>query len=144
GVPQANHTQRGPWVSKDIIKDPVAYGSLCVQFSPHLSYFLICCVQIYLHRPRLAERLDAYVMLLPHNAACPWAPFGGIVVNFNACSDAHRDKFDLENRCVVMPLPQNCRGGALVLQEARLVLDLHLGNVVLFPSGRFTHFNLHY
>ncbi|KAJ7750866.1 hypothetical protein B0H16DRAFT_1227944, partial [Mycena metata] len=86
----------------------------------------------------------AYVTILPHNANCPWAPFGGVVVNLNACSDAHLDPLDLKKRCVVIPLMKNCRGGGLVLHEARLVLDLHSGDVVLFPSGRFTHFNLHY
>lgn len=62
----------------------------------------------------------------------------------NACSDAHLDAFDLLKRCVVIPFMKDCEGGGLVLHEGRLVLDMHSGDVVLFLSGRFTHFNLHY
>ncbi|KAJ7098401.1 hypothetical protein C8R44DRAFT_748233 [Mycena epipterygia] len=122
-----NHGQRIPWVSKDITKDQSAYGALMAA----------------LGSPDFAHKLEAYIDILPHNAACPWAPFGGIVVNINACSDVHRDVMDLYKCCIVIPL-QKCEGRGLVLHEARLVLDLCTGHAVLFPSGRFTHFNLHY
>ncbi|KAJ7697111.1 hypothetical protein B0H16DRAFT_1442511 [Mycena metata] len=138
---RANHGQRIPWVSKDIIKDQDSYAALVSVLTGMCEYL---ADRLCHHRPELVGNLEAYINILPYNASCPWAPFGGIVVNFNACSDAHLDGWDLFKRCIVVPLMRNCKGGALVLHEARLVLDLHTADVVLFPSGRFTHFNLHY
>ncbi|KAJ7699475.1 hypothetical protein B0H16DRAFT_1225813, partial [Mycena metata] len=140
-VARANHGQRIPWASKEITKDPEAYASLVDVLSGLVEYL---ANKMYLHRPGFTQELEAYVGILPHNAHCPWAPFGGIVVNLNACSDAHLDPLDLKKQCVVIPLMRDCIGAGLVLHEARLVLDLHSGDVVLFPSGRFTHYNLHY
>ncbi|KAJ7601372.1 hypothetical protein DFH06DRAFT_1026259 [Mycena polygramma] len=141
GVSQVNHLQRVPWTSSEIVKDPEAYASLVAAFTGVCEWL---SDRLSFHRPDLVKALEFYINILPHNAACPWAPFGGIVVNINACSDAHLDPLDLFKRCLVLPLMRNCQGGGLVLHEARLVLDLHSGDAVLFPSGRFTHFNLHY
>ncbi|KAJ7018749.1 hypothetical protein C8F04DRAFT_1277271 [Mycena alexandri] len=139
--PRANHGQRIPWVSKDITKDQDSYASLVSVLTGMCEYL---ADRLCYHRPDLVGKLEAYINILPYNAACPWAPFGGVVVNFNACSDAHLDGWDLFKRCLVVPLMRDCKGGALVLYEGRLVLDLHTADAILFPSGRFTHFNLHY
>ncbi|KAJ7751093.1 hypothetical protein B0H16DRAFT_1419550 [Mycena metata] len=139
--PRANHGQRIPWVSKDITKDQDSYAALVSVLTGMCEYL---ADRLCHHRPDLVGKLEAYINILPYNAACPWAPFGGVVVNFNACSDAHLDGWDLFKRCLVVPLMRNCKGGALVLYEGRLVLDLHNADAILFPSGRFTHFNLHY
>ncbi|KAJ7027833.1 hypothetical protein C8F04DRAFT_882322, partial [Mycena alexandri] len=136
-----NHGQRIPWVSKDITKDQDSYASLVSVLTGMCEYL---ADRLCYHRPDLVGKLEAYINILPYNAACPWAPFGGVVVNFNACSDAHLDGWDLFKRCLVVPLMRDCKGGALVLYEGRLVLDLHTADAILFPSGRFTHFNLHY
>ncbi|KAJ7719044.1 hypothetical protein B0H16DRAFT_411252, partial [Mycena metata] len=136
-----NHGQRIPWVSNDIKKEPTAYAALVAALTAICEYL---AERLCHHRPELVGKLEAYINILPHNAACPWAPFGGIVINLNACSDGHRDGLDLFKGCLVIPFMRDCVGGGLVLHEARLVLDLHSGDAVLFPSGRFTHFNLHY
>ncbi|KAJ7483744.1 hypothetical protein B0H11DRAFT_1914615 [Mycena galericulata] len=141
GAKQVNHGQRVPRASREIVQDQDAYSSLVAGLTGVCEYL---ADRLYHHRPELTNKLEAYIDILPRNEACPWAPFGGIVVNLNACSDAHLDGLDLHKRCVVIPLMEDCQGGGLVLHEARLVLDLHTGHVVLFPSGRYTHFNLHY
>ncbi|KAJ7238435.1 hypothetical protein C8J57DRAFT_1566162, partial [Mycena rebaudengoi] len=141
GVSHVNHGQRVPYVCKEIVEDPVAYEALAAGLTG------LCqglADRLFYHRPQFAKSLTAYVNILPRNAACPFAPFGGVVVNFNACSPPHLDSLDLEKNCVVIPLMKNCQGGGLVLHKARLVLDMHSGDIVLFPSGKFTHFNLHY
>ncbi|KAJ7670441.1 hypothetical protein B0H17DRAFT_948758, partial [Mycena rosella] len=141
GEDHVNHGQRILWVSRDITKDTEAYVALEAALTSICEYL---ADRLQLYRPKLCEQLECYIDVLPRNAACPWAPFGGIVVNFNACSDAHRDGLDLLKRCFIIPVMRNCEGGGVVLYEARLVLDMHSGHGLLFPSGWFTHFNLHY
>ncbi|KAJ7278319.1 hypothetical protein C8J57DRAFT_1713191 [Mycena rebaudengoi] len=59
------------------------------------------------------------------------------------CSETHVDELDDEDHCVVIPFTKNCVGGALVLHEAGMVMDLHTGDMVLL-SVQLTHFNLHF
>ncbi|KAF9001417.1 hypothetical protein BDZ89DRAFT_1081836 [Hymenopellis radicata] len=76
--------------------------------------------------------LDAYIDFLP---GCPQPSvyhFGGVVVNFNACSRGHRDHGD-QNICLV-----------LSAHEAGLVVRTYTGDSLVFQSCRITHFNLHY
>ncbi|KAJ7286787.1 hypothetical protein C8J57DRAFT_1282043 [Mycena rebaudengoi] len=140
-VTRVNHGQRIPRPNQEIVKDPLAYEALVQCMIPVCEHV---ASKLFELRPDFADELVAYISILPRNELCPFAPFGGIVVNFNACSDGHLDSLDLDKKCVVIPFMKDCRGGGLVLHEARLVLDLHSGDIVLFSSGRFVHFNLHY
>lgn len=45
--------------------------------------------------------------------------------------------------CIVMPIG-SFKGGELALHEAGLVLEMVEGDILIFPSWRITHFNLHF
>jgi len=45
---------------------------------------------------------------------------------------------------MVIVISEDCVGGELALLEPGLVLDLQNGDAVLFPSGKISHFNMHY
>lgn len=83
-----------------------------------------------------------YADILPGKAACPAYPFGGFVINLNVCTRAHRDWKDMD-LCVVIPIG-DFTGGELCLLEPGLVLAVRPGDMVIFPSHKITHFNLHY
>ena len=53
---------------------------------------------------------------------------------------AHRDEKDLE-ACAVLVIG-NHRGGDLVFYEPGLVFPLKEGDLIVFFSGKITHFNL--
>ncbi|KAJ7173955.1 hypothetical protein C8R43DRAFT_943594 [Mycena crocata] len=127
-VRHSNDGQRLPTPSKAIMEDRNGYESLVKNLT-----------DIY-----LVENIQDYVQLLPGNARCPFAPFGGIVINLGGCSPGHCDDEDDGDHCVVIPFMRDCKGGALVLHEPGLVLDLEAGDMVIFPSARLTHFNLHF
>lgn len=55
---------------------------------------------------------------------------------------AHRDVKDL-HVCLVLVIGDHV-GGELCLVEMGLVIGMRGGDMALFPSGRITHFNLHY
>lgn len=65
------------------------------------------------------------------------------MVNLGVSTDCHRDPLDAEGICGVIPFTRNCKGGGLCLYEARLVFNLQSGDILVFPSALFTHFNLH-
>ena len=69
-------------------------------------------------------------------------PFVSLVVNINAQTEAHRDKWD-KNLCLALAISE-FSGGALVLKEQGLVLELQNGDFVVFQSSESTHFNLDY
>ena len=54
----------------------------------------------------------------------------------------HRDRND-KDVCLIIVVSQ-CVGGALILSELGLVLDLDNGDGVLFQSSRITHCNSHF
>jgi hypothetical protein len=65
-----------------------------------------------------------------------------MVVNFCVSTDGHRDWSD--NRlCVIVPFG-NWEGGEIVLHELGLVIKMHSGDALAFPSCNITHFNLHF
>ena len=80
--------------------------------------------------------------MLPYNAVSPAHPFSGFVLNLNVTTLIHRDGGDKE-LCVVLVF-SDCVGGELCLKEPGVVLDLRLGNLVIFPSTKISHFNLHF
>lgn len=80
--------------------------------------------------------------VLPYNAVSPAHPFSGFVLNLNVSTLIHRDGGD-KDICVVLVL-SDCIGGELCLMEPGVVLDLRLGHLVIFPSTKISHFNLHF
>lgn len=72
----------------------------------------------------------------------PTAPFTGFHLNLRVATIGHVDDNDL-GPCCVFTLAK-FTGGQLVLYELGLVIDLQPGQVVLFPSRKITHFNLHF
>ncbi|KAJ7643262.1 hypothetical protein B0H17DRAFT_959768, partial [Mycena rosella] len=92
--------------------------------------------------PEDYDELSIYVEALPLDAASPYYPFGGFVINISACKWAHRDKGD-KRLCLVVPFG-SFTGGQLCLYETGFSFDLQLGDVLIFPSCDLTHFNLHF
>jgi hypothetical protein len=67
---------------------------------------------------------------LPGGEVSPVTLFLSLVVNLNVSTLGHRDRFD-KDFCVVLPLG-DFRGGALVMFEQRLVLELRSGDFAMF------------
>lgn len=65
------------------------------------------------------------------------------MINFSVATGGHRDLKDLEF-CAISTFRKDWKGGKLCLYEAKLVIDLRPGDIIIFPSGRITHFNLHF
>ncbi|KAJ7276958.1 hypothetical protein C8J57DRAFT_1061393 [Mycena rebaudengoi] len=135
-VTRVNHGQRLPHPSEEMVREPVAYDLLKRNLSDIVAFIAenVSLNQVYL----------SYLIVVPHQIACPFAPYGGVVVNMGGCLDAHADELDAENNCVVIPFTKNCVGGGLVLHEAGMVMDLHAGDMILFLSAWLTHYNLHF
>ncbi|KAG0708540.1 hypothetical protein DFH29DRAFT_794960 [Suillus ampliporus] len=72
----------------------------------------------------------------------PVAPFLSLVLNLNVTTEGHRNRLD-KDLCLILPLGEFA-GGALVMFEQGLVLEIHCGDFVIFHSTDSTHFNLHY
>ena len=64
------------------------------------------------------------------------------MVNLNVSTRAHRDRND-KDICLVIPI-SDCSGGALILYELGLVLELENGDGTIFRSSRITHLNEHF
>jgi predicted 2-oxoglutarate/Fe(II)-dependent dioxygenase YbiX len=83
------------------------------------------------------------VEILPCHEISPAYPFGGFVMNFNVSTLIHRDWKDL-NLCMVIVISENYQGGELALLEPGVLLELRNGDMVIFPSSKISHFNMHY
>lgn len=79
---------------------------------------------------------------MPDNQHAPTYPFLGFVLNLNVSTEAHRDKRDLR-ACMVLDVGEHSEGD-LVLYEPGLVVPLRNGDLIIFPSDKITHFNLHF
>jgi len=86
--------------------------------------------------------LGLYASVLPAGDQSPTFPFAGYVVNINVCTTIHRDRMD-KLLCLVLAL-QDCEGGDLGIMEAGVCIQLRSGDMVLFRSHKFSHFNMHY
>lgn len=98
--------------------------------------------QLLDHLPDIYEELSLFADVLPGKEASPVHPFGGFVLNINVVTQSHRDLKD-QSVCLVLVIGRHV-GGELCLVEPGLVLRLRNGDIVVFPSGRITHFNLNY
>jgi hypothetical protein len=83
-----------------------------------------------------------YVSQLPLHSRSPAHPFGGFVINFDVSTAGHRDNGD-DEFCAVITA-QKCAGGEICLHEAGFILESCHGDIVIFPSSKITHFNLHF
>jgi hypothetical protein len=92
--------------------------------------------------PDLYDELSMYCKILPLNAHSPSFPFSGVVINFCVSTSAHRDQSD-QRICLVIPFGE-WEGGEICLHELGLVIKLHPGDILVFPSCEITHFNLHF
>lgn len=94
------------------------------------------------HLPKEYAHLSVFCEMLPMNQCPPTFPFPGFVLNIQVCTQAHTDTND-DLLCIVIPFG-DCQGGELVLHEAGLVLELKEGDILIFPSSKLTHYNLHF
>lgn len=79
---------------------------------------------------------------LPGNDTNPAYPFAGFVLNLNVSTRLHRDRHD-KDICFIVFVSE-CTGGALILYELGLVLDLDNGDGITFQSSKITHCNMHF
>ncbi len=82
-----------------------------------------------------------FVDHLPLNDKSAAYPFSGFVINVGVSTNGHRDGFD-KLACAVI-LFGDWKAGELCLYEAGYVWRLKPWDVLIFPSGCITHFNLH-
>ncbi|PPQ99501.1 hypothetical protein CVT26_008394 [Gymnopilus dilepis] len=92
--------------------------------------------------PDTFQVLSHFVDILPSNEPSLVYPFSGLVLNINVTTRIHRDWGD-HDVCLVVIL-RDCKGGELCLMEPGHVLNLENGDMVLFPSAKISHFNMHY
>jgi hypothetical protein len=87
------------------------------------------------------EKMAVYmdVILLAQQSRV-W-PFTGHVININVKMEPHFDCMDASGMCGLALLSPSWSGGALVLHEAGMVVNLDVLDFMLFKSGDQTHFN---
>lgn len=139
GATKTNHEQRRPYLAAALKKNPKEFEEMDSIISDIIE--LLCSTMIQ-EVPGSYETLQIFCELLPLNHRPRTFPFPGWVLNINVCTDGHKDTNDAEI-CVVIP-GGPFRGGELVLHEAGLVLELVEGDILVFPSWKITHFNLHF
>ncbi|KAJ7737298.1 hypothetical protein B0H16DRAFT_1210866, partial [Mycena metata] len=99
-VTRVNITQRVPYMSKEILDKPREYALLADALS---DFFEVVRVSITHLLPEETKELRIYIEQLPLGASSPCAPFGGFVINIDACTDGHQDVKD-KCMCLVAPL----------------------------------------
>jgi hypothetical protein len=98
--------------------------------------------QIQKHSKEIYDELELYAELVPARQVHPAWPIAGFVLNINVVTRIHKDQKDGKG-CVVLVLG-DFEGGELVLVELGLVLELKHGDMLIFPSKRISHLNLHF
>jgi predicted 2-oxoglutarate/Fe(II)-dependent dioxygenase YbiX len=97
----------------------------------------------------LAEKHDHINSKLPSHHANPHlsnSPFTSATVNLgpHTVTRPHRDAGNLQSGLCAVFLPGAHKaedGGDLVLDEAKVVMELGAGDMVIFPSALITHWN---
>ena len=92
------------------------------------------------HLPDSYKKLTGYANCLPGDEFLAGYPYGGIVLNLNIATKIHRDPEDLD-LCLIIVISE-CTGGDLVMFEPGLVLGQRNGDMIAFPSGDISHFNM--
>ncbi|KAG0692427.1 hypothetical protein DFH29DRAFT_768435, partial [Suillus ampliporus] len=128
-VSRTNHTQCLPYASKDILEHQQLYSNILAAFGELFEWLE------YVMKEYLPEEYEVLVELgqnLPGGECSPVAPFLSLIINLNVTTQAHRDRFD-KILCLVLPIG-TFTGGALVMFEQGLVLELSCGDCVIFHS----------
>ena len=94
------------------------------------------------HLPHVHDILSIFCDILPLNGRPCTYPFPGCVINLQVATQGHIDIGD-DTICVVIPFGE-FEGGELVLHEAGLIIDMKEGDILIFPSYRLTHYNMHF
>ncbi|KAJ6529564.1 hypothetical protein DFH09DRAFT_1093976 [Mycena vulgaris] len=136
---RVNFEQRLPHQSKEALKKPVEHSLLAEAYT---DFFELLRVALKHYLPDQYDEIHIYAESLPLGASSPAYPFGGFVININACSWAHRDEGD-KIMCFIVAAGK-CKGGQLCLYETGFSFDLQVGDVLAFPSCDLTHFNCHF
>ncbi|TFK60397.1 hypothetical protein BDN72DRAFT_779467 [Pluteus cervinus] len=139
GTNKTNYHQRIPYQSKDMTNDLEECQILEGILSP-ITQFLD--EQLSQLLPQEHSKLASLGETLPGAATPPAYPFTNFVVNICASTSAHKDSND-EGLCVVIPFG-DYTGGELCLYEPGLTFPIQPGDILMFPSSKFTHFNLHF
>ncbi|KAI0057701.1 hypothetical protein BV25DRAFT_1811966, partial [Artomyces pyxidatus] len=139
GTLKVNHSQRIPRPLEDIQDDPIRHALIGEVFADLME---LIHDNIAHHLPDIYSELCVYVDHLPQAAYSPVYPFGGFVINVSACTRAYCGNKD-DTICVVAAFG-DWEGGELCLYEPGLVFKMRPGDILIFPSGRLTHFNLHF
>ena len=139
GNGHSNHNQRATYLAKAIKDNPERFQSITDILQDVCK---IVCDVLQKHLPDAFDRLRVFCEILPFNQMPATYPFPGFVLNIQVCTEAHVDAND-DTICVVIPFGPY-EGGELVLYEAGLVLEIQEGDILIFPSYRLTHFNLHF
>ncbi|KAJ7763440.1 hypothetical protein B0H16DRAFT_1414177 [Mycena metata] len=134
GKGRTNHTQRAPYVSKEVEENPEEAAMLAEMIH------LITIIVEHHFMPDEYEELKIFVTKLPLNERSLAYPFGGFVINVSVSTRGHRDRFD-KLFCVVIPFGE-WTGGELCLYEPGFVFKLRPWDIIIFPSWDLTHFNL--
>ncbi|KAG2083089.1 uncharacterized protein F5147DRAFT_660271 [Suillus discolor] len=138
-VSRTNHSQTLPYQSRDILEHQQLYNNILLAFG-ELFEWIDDVIKECL--PTEYEVLVELAQDLPGGEVSPVTPFLSLVVNLNVSTLGHHDRFD-KDFCLVLPLG-NFKGGALVMFEQCLVLELCSDDFAIFRSGETTHFNLPY
>jgi hypothetical protein len=93
-----------------------------------------------LHLPTQSKKLTKLIDDLPFKMDTPCDPFGGLVLNFNAKTDLHRDRKDFIG-CLVVPFGV-FQGGEIVLMQLGVVADLPHCHCLWFLSSVIEHMNM--
>lgn len=136
-----HHSQRLPHPSADLLEhlDDVEY---LTRFLQPLIDIIVATIMKQL--PVQYHCLSVNLQRIPNSEPIPTAPFCGYVLNLHVATEVHKDDGDPPGGLCVVVVFGEFEGGSLVLYEPGLRLDLKNGDVVMFPSSRISHFNLHY
>ncbi|KAG1856083.1 hypothetical protein F4604DRAFT_1522245, partial [Suillus subluteus] len=128
-VSRTNHAQTLPYQSRDILEHQQLYENILLAFGEVFEWIDEVIKECL---PTEYEVLAELAQDLPGGKVSPVTPFLSLVVNLNVSTLGHRDRFD-KDFCLVLPLG-DFRGGALVMLEQHLVLELHSGDFAMFCS----------
>ncbi|KAI6101816.1 hypothetical protein F5141DRAFT_1008775, partial [Pisolithus sp. B1] len=140
GNSRTNMWQMLPYTSSDMAE----YGQLfdrLVQAFQDVFLWIGSVLQVHLPEAEYSTLVQV-AESLPGNVISHVEPFISLVVNINAQTTAHHNRFN-KNLCLALAIGNFSRGG-LVLKEQGLVPELQNGDFAVFHSSEATHFNLDY
>jgi hypothetical protein len=94
--------------------------------------------------PEGYAELSLAVSRIPGNEFLPAHPFAGFTLNINVSTYIHRDWKDLKLCLIIVISDPDCEGGDLCFFEPGIVFELLNGDMIIFESKKYSHFNLHF